>query len=328
MPRLQDQHQSSFFHAQNQQQPPPPQWQQQQVLPTFAPPPQQQQQNQITTQISPLSTSGSASPTSPKAYHTRQIRPLYMPAVLRPTEHHSKPPPTRQPKAADTSDDEDDRTLRSNSSFITLSGALGRLSRRSTGDSGKCVDGNWNLDAFAKPTGLPTREHWKVCLFLPNLSPLMVCKPPCANHHKKNSPTTNPQSATTRPAGAPSATSRGATTAGAAATSSATSTRPSRCPSTRAPTSTRAASPCAPAPTATASSRSGAAGPTAGTLPAPPSPLLATTPARVVVTRRRRGTVRCRPRPSGARASRRRRAWRTRRSVCRGTGTGARFEVQ
>jgi hypothetical protein len=159
MPRLQDQQQSSFFPAQNQQQPQPPQWQQQQVLPTFAPPPQQQ--GQTITQISPVSTSGSASPTSPKAYHTRQIRPLYMPAVLRPTEHHSKAPPTR-PKV-DNSDDEDDRTIRSNSSFITLSGALGRLSRRSTGDSGKCVDGNWNLDAFAKPTGMPTREHWKVC---------------------------------------------------------------------------------------------------------------------------------------------------------------------
>ncbi|KAH8909804.1 FYVE/PHD zinc finger protein [Coniochaeta sp. PMI_546] len=157
MPRLQDQQQSSFFPAQNQQQSQPPQWQQQQVLPTFAPPPQQQ--GQSSTKISPLSTSGSASPTSPKAYHTRQIRPLYMPAVLRPTEHHSKAPPTRT--KVDNSDDEDDRTLRSNSSFITLSGALGRISRRSTGDSGKCVDGNWNLEAFAKPTGMPTREHWK-----------------------------------------------------------------------------------------------------------------------------------------------------------------------
>ena len=83
MPRLQDQQQSAFFQAQSQQQ--PPQWQQQQVLPSF-PAPQQQSQGSIH-HISPLSTSGSTSPTSPKAYHTRQIRPLYMPAVLRPTEH-------------------------------------------------------------------------------------------------------------------------------------------------------------------------------------------------------------------------------------------------
>jgi hypothetical protein len=166
MPRLQEQQHSAFFQAQNQQKPQLPQWQQQQVLPTFAPPPQQ---GQSSTQISPLSTSGSASPTSPKAYHTRQIRPLYMPAVLRPTEHPSRPLPTRT--KTDTSDDEDDRTLRSNSSFITLSGALGRLSRRSTGDSGKCVDGKWNLDAFRQPTGLPTREHWKVCYLSSNSNP-------------------------------------------------------------------------------------------------------------------------------------------------------------
>lgn len=160
MPRL-DQQQSAFFQAQNQEQ--PYQWQQQQVLPTFPPAPQQ---GQGSTQISPLSTSGSASPTSPvstRAYHARQIRPLYMPAVLRPTEHPSKPLPTRI--KTDSSDDEDDgKTIRSNSSFITLSGALGRLSRRSTGDSSKCVDGDWNLAAFPQPTGLPSREHWKVWL--------------------------------------------------------------------------------------------------------------------------------------------------------------------
>lgn len=159
MPRLQDQQQSAFFQAQNQQLPQPAQWQQQQVLPNFAAP---GQLGQNSTQISPLSTSGSASPTSPKAYHTRQIRPLYMPAVLRPTEHPPKAPSSR-PKSVDE-DDDDERTLRSNSSFINLGGALvNKLSRRSTGDSGKCIDDNWNLDVFPHPTGLPTREHWKVC---------------------------------------------------------------------------------------------------------------------------------------------------------------------
>jgi hypothetical protein len=117
----------------------------------------------------PLITSGNGSPTSPRAYHSRQIRPLYMPAVLRPTEHPSKAPPPRSSPPADEEDE--DRGLKSNSSFISLGSALTRLSRRSTGDSGKCVDGNWNnLDMFPQPTALPTRKHWKVCL-LSRVSP-------------------------------------------------------------------------------------------------------------------------------------------------------------
>jgi hypothetical protein len=84
-----------------------------------------------------------------------------------------RPVPTRT--KTDLSDEEDDRTLRSNSSFITLSGALGRLSRRSTGDSGKCVDGNWNLDAYPEPKGFPTREHWKVCFPSPTKQGTFLC---------------------------------------------------------------------------------------------------------------------------------------------------------
>ncbi|KAK3368126.1 hypothetical protein B0H63DRAFT_69876 [Podospora didyma] len=155
MPRLADppQHRSAFF-PQPQQEPLP--TFQQGPLPT--PPPAQQYTNP---RISPLSTSGNASPTSPKSYLTRQIRPLYMPAVLRPTEFPSKAPPAK-PKSEDE-DEAEERTLRPNSSFISLGGlsALGRLSRRSTGDSGKCVDGSWNLELFPKPTGMPTRDHWK-----------------------------------------------------------------------------------------------------------------------------------------------------------------------
>ena len=122
------------------------------------------------TQVSPLSTSGNASPTSPRNYLGRATRPMYMPAVLRPTEFPSKAPPPR-PRAEDE-DDAEERTLRPNSSFIGGLNALGRLSRRSTGDSGKCVDGTWNLDLFPQPTGTPTRKHWKVCSLttLPRMS--------------------------------------------------------------------------------------------------------------------------------------------------------------
>ncbi|KAB5558610.1 hypothetical protein GE09DRAFT_1173358 [Coniochaeta sp. 2T2.1] len=199
MPRLQDQQQSAFFTAQPQaQQQPPPTWQQQQVLPTFPSPSAQQQQQQMshstsstsinTQQISPLSTSGSAgaaSPTttsSPKAYHTRQIRPLYMPAVLRPTEHPSKAPLTRRATDGATNNNQ------ASDSFITLGGALlvgRRLSRRSTGDSGKGGldndgQGEWegdDLDAFPTPKGLPTREHWK-----PDNESTICDHPACRRH--------------------------------------------------------------------------------------------------------------------------------------------------
>lgn len=138
-------------------------------------------------QISPLSTSNNTSPTSPKSqYHTRQVRPLYIPAVLRPNEHPSrevsskaKPRGKADPDgdsyaaggegAVDDEDEEDAegrRVMRSSGSFISMSGlgafGFGRLSRRTTNDSAKCVDGAWNLDLFPEVTELPSRDHWKV----------------------------------------------------------------------------------------------------------------------------------------------------------------------
>ncbi|KAH6849953.1 hypothetical protein B0I37DRAFT_413388 [Chaetomium sp. MPI-CAGE-AT-0009] len=111
--------------------------------------------------VSPLGTPGSISPTSSKNYITRQIRPLYVPAVLRPTEFPSKPAPL-EPNVEDDDDIIEDG-LRPSSSFMSLGGlsAFGRLSRRSTGDSAKSVGSMWNLDQFPKPTGPPTRRHWK-----------------------------------------------------------------------------------------------------------------------------------------------------------------------
>lgn len=167
MPRLPDQQQAAFYQPQMPTYSPTySQPQAQAPLPVYPPQPPQQQCNP---QISPLSTSNNASPTSPRSYHGRQMRPLYMPAVLRPTEFPSKAP-TQKPKPKPSAEeDEDDKALRSSGSFISLSGlsALGRLSRRSTGDSGKCVDGNWNLDMFPVPKGSPTMEHWKVRLVAP-----------------------------------------------------------------------------------------------------------------------------------------------------------------
>jgi hypothetical protein len=156
MPRLPDpqqQHHAAFFNAQPMMAAAP-------VSTPYQPPPP----SAFTPQISPLSTSGNGSPTSPKSSITRPIRPMYMPAVLRPTEFPSKAPPLHIEGDADDGD-ERARFVRTNSSIISLPG-LGafRLSRRSTGDSGKCVDGDWNFDLFPKVSGPPTRKHWKVRL--------------------------------------------------------------------------------------------------------------------------------------------------------------------
>ncbi|KAL2260977.1 hypothetical protein VTK26DRAFT_4840 [Humicola hyalothermophila] len=118
--------------------------------------------SQYNSPISPLSSSGNISPSTNKSYITRQIRPLYVPAVLRPTEFPSKEPP-HEASPQDEDDISEEATPRPNSSFMNL-GSLtpfGRLSRRSTGDSAKCLDGKWELDLFPEPTGPPTRKHWK-----------------------------------------------------------------------------------------------------------------------------------------------------------------------
>ncbi|AEO68813.1 uncharacterized protein THITE_2118504 [Thermothielavioides terrestris NRRL 8126] len=170
MPRLPGQQQQSPYYASAQQQHQQPQQQyayRSQLQTSFQPsgistayPMSTQYPN---SPVSPLGTPGGISPTASKSYyHTRQIRPLYVPAVLRPTEFPSKEPPTR-PKPEDDEDSLTEQDLRPNSSFMSLGGltAFGRLSRRSTGDSAKCIDADWDLDQFPKPTGAPTREHWK-----------------------------------------------------------------------------------------------------------------------------------------------------------------------
>ncbi|KAI5465841.1 hypothetical protein BGZ63DRAFT_420376 [Mariannaea sp. PMI_226] len=122
-------------------------------------------------QISPSSTSDSAShdssnPTSPKAYHARQVRPMYMPAALRPNLFPSK---SMKPKADDgasaSSSDSDITLRRTNSSLINIPNMSifgHRLSRTSTGDSNRSsLDGDFDLDMFPEVTGAPTRDHWK-----------------------------------------------------------------------------------------------------------------------------------------------------------------------
>lgn len=129
-------------------------------------------------QISPLSTSQSTSPdsvsnpTSPKAYHARHVRPVYMPAALRPNLFPSKTMKPKADDAASASSSDSDLTLRrTNSSIMNLPGmsVFGhRLARTSTGGSSRSsIDGDFDLDLFPEVTALPTRKHWKVSLLIP-----------------------------------------------------------------------------------------------------------------------------------------------------------------
>ncbi|KAL2024640.1 hypothetical protein VTK56DRAFT_6841 [Thermocarpiscus australiensis] len=166
MPQLpgQQQQQQAFYLNQQQQRQ---QYHPQQRSPFHPPPFSNIQPTQYDRQVTPLSTPGSTpgSDTSPrKTYLTRQIRPLYVPAVLRPTEFPSKEPPSR-PRTRDE-DAMSEQNVRPNSSFMNLGGlgglgTIGRLSRRSTCGSAESAEDNWNLDRFPKPTGAPTRKHWK-----------------------------------------------------------------------------------------------------------------------------------------------------------------------
>jgi hypothetical protein len=122
--------------------------------------------------ISPINsataTPNNTSPTSPRTAlpahlpaHTRQLRPpkspLYVPAVLRPTDppkRVTKPSPLTPPQSM-------------HNSFDDLENAR-TLSRRSTGDSGKfglgaITEAEFSSEGLGKVTALPTREHWKVC---------------------------------------------------------------------------------------------------------------------------------------------------------------------
>lgn len=121
-------------------------------------------------QISPLSTSdhnsltsSPSNPTSPRAYHARQVRPLYMPAALRPNLFPSKQiKPKAQDAASTTSTDSDCTLRRTNSGIMNLSFFGKTLSRTSTGDSSKSsLDGDFDLEMFPEVTDLPTRKHWK-----------------------------------------------------------------------------------------------------------------------------------------------------------------------
>lgn len=125
-------------------------------------------------QISPINTNESTSPdsisstpTSPRAHHARQTRPMYMPAALRPNLFPSKTIKMPIDDAASTSSTEPDSALRrTNSSLINLPGMSvfgNKLARVSTGDSTQSsIDGDFDPEMFPEVKAQPTRKHWKV----------------------------------------------------------------------------------------------------------------------------------------------------------------------
>lgn len=114
---------------------------------------------------SPRGHSGSRS----NIHSNSNARPLYMPAVLRPNyEFPPQQPLSRSPGGS--SDSGSDTTLRRTNTANLLSltglGAIGhRLSRRSTMESSKSLEGEWDLATYPDVTSSPTRKHWKVGFF-------------------------------------------------------------------------------------------------------------------------------------------------------------------
>lgn len=123
-------------------------------------------------QLSPNSSNGFheqhpvSTPPSPKAHHATHVRPVYMPAALRPNDEFPQRPLTKSRSGDSSSDSGSDVTLRrSNTGFMSLSGIVGQRMGRRASESGKSsIDGEWNLDLFPDVTEPPTRKHWKVCL--------------------------------------------------------------------------------------------------------------------------------------------------------------------
>ena len=172
MPTLNDQHAQFNPHFYNPQQRPL----QHQRSQSYQVPPTTASAATSYGHTSPLST-GNASPvnnypstpTSPRARDSRKKFDGYgyIPAVLRPTEYPSKP--IIASKGSQSEDSTPFGSLRrSSNSFISLAAgfAAQRLSRRSTGDSGKSfAEGEIDVDLFPDVTGEPTRKHWKVSYF-------------------------------------------------------------------------------------------------------------------------------------------------------------------
>lgn len=160
--------------------------------------------NNFTRQLSPLASghatpTDSSSPTSPQTASTspsnwrnqcqsRQLRPpkapLYVPAVLRPTEKPAKFCRQNSSSTTNTSftgvpgldnvltpPSTPSTSFDSNGSGMQAAeeGVLRRMLGEDIARAGvtRVVTDEWNDEFLEDVTGLPTRDHWKVSLFIP-----------------------------------------------------------------------------------------------------------------------------------------------------------------
>jgi hypothetical protein len=88
---------------------------------------------------------------------------MYMPAVLRPNSEFlpQKLNGAFAPDRANTFSSTPETTSGSFLGMPGISAISQRLARRTTGDSAKYLEGNWDLEIFPQVTSLPGRQHWK-----------------------------------------------------------------------------------------------------------------------------------------------------------------------
>lgn len=125
--------------------------------------------------------SNNVSPTNHSTYlHARQVRqpkqPLYIPAVYRPTEaaasrHNSVTPPRSANNSVDSTKEGALKFTLPQSPPLSPDEDIERsFYPWGQASISRVVTDEWNDDALGAVTGAPTRNHWKVCLLLQQLS--------------------------------------------------------------------------------------------------------------------------------------------------------------
>ncbi|TKA76480.1 hypothetical protein B0A49_04846 [Cryomyces minteri] len=136
------------------------------IPPTFAQPADPYHQySPLSSAHATPSNSANISPTSPhKSFYnaphlSRQLRqpksPLYVPAVLRPTEKPTRPYPMTPPASAQNS-------FEGKSSMRGMDGINRRMTNTSVSSGiSRVVSDEWNDEALGKVSGATTKNHWK-----------------------------------------------------------------------------------------------------------------------------------------------------------------------
>lgn len=120
------------------------------------------------------SSSTNSSPTSPRSYYARQIRPNYMPAVLRPNEYQARRLSSSGSDGAEDQKPPDQIVSRQNSNNVLGPASINSFMGMFCGRPQKALrffEDEDDLDHYPTVTDMPTRQHWKV-IFPPHLLPM------------------------------------------------------------------------------------------------------------------------------------------------------------